>query len=119
MADQFSGVNYCYTIDIDTTCILGGYGYDLAQGREMTFPVMTIFPVKTLIDSVVQRKDYLWLFEAVGDDDQLAVTEGTLVRIGQYFLVYNGRQFGCAHFFEKNRGSDLTGLFSETSEPPR
>lgn len=92
IADQFSGVNYCYTMDNDTAYIMGGYGYDLAQGYETTFPVMTIFSVKTLIDSVVQRKDYLGLFEAVVDDDRLAVTEGNLVRIGQYFLVYNGRE---------------------------
>lgn len=92
VADQFSGVNYCYTMDADTAYIMGGYGYDLAQGYETTFPIMTIFPVKTLIDSVMQQKDYLNLFEVVADDGRLAVTEGNLVRIGQYFLVYNGRE---------------------------
>lgn len=92
VADQFSGVNYCYTMDNDTAYLMGGYGYDLAQGYETTFPTMTIFPVKTLIDSVVHRKDYLALFEVVAGDNRLAVTEGNLVRIGQYFLVYNGRE---------------------------
>lgn len=91
VADQFSGVHYCYTMDNDTAYLVGGYGYDLAQGYETTFPTMTIFPVKTLIDSVVQHKDYLNLFEVVGDT-RLAVMEGTLVRIGTYFLVYNGRE---------------------------
>ena len=91
VADQFSGVHYCYTMDNDTAYLMGGFGYDLARGYETTFPTMTIFPVKTLIDSVVQHKDYLGLFEVVSDD-RLSILEGTLVRIGQYFLVYNGRE---------------------------
>ncbi len=90
--DQFAGVNHCYTIDKDTAYIMGGFGYDLAEGFETTFPTMTIFPVKTLIDSVVQHKNYLGLFQVVESDSRLAITEGNLVRIGQYFLVYNGRK---------------------------
>lgn len=92
VADQFSGVHYAYTTDRDTAYVLGGYGYDLARGYETTFPTLTIFPIKTLIDSVVQHKDYLNLFEVIADDERLAVTEGTLVRLGNYFLVYNGKQ---------------------------
>jgi len=91
VADQFAGVHFCYTMDKDTAYIMGGYGYDLAQNCETTFSTMTIFPVKTLIDSVLQHKDYFNLFEVIGDN-RLAVTEGNLVRIGQYFLVYNGRE---------------------------
>jgi len=90
--DQFAGVNHCYTMDQDTAYIIGGFGYDLAEGFETTFPTMTIFPVKTLIDSVVQHKDYLGLFQVVESDNRLAITEGNLVRIGTYFLVYNGRK---------------------------
>lgn len=91
VADQFSAAHFCYTLDKDTAYIMGGYGYDWAVGYETTFPLMTIFPLKTLIDSVVQKKDYSDLFEVVYDD-RLAVTEGNLVRIGAYFLVYNGRE---------------------------
>ncbi len=90
--DQFAGLNHCYTMDNDTAYIMGGYGYDLAEGFETTFPTMTIFPVKTLIDSVVQHKDYLGLFQVVESDNRLAIMEGNLVHIGQYFLVYNGRK---------------------------
>ncbi len=90
--DQFAGVNHCYTMDQDTAYIVGGYGYDLAEGFETTFPTMTIFPIKTLIDSVIQHKDYLGLFQVVESDNRLAITEGNLVRIGAYFLVYNGRK---------------------------
>ena len=90
--DQFAGVNHCFTMDNDTAYILGGYGYDLAEGFETTFPTLTIFPVKTLIDSVVQHKDYLDLFQVVETDNRLAIMEGNLVKIGQYFLVYNGRR---------------------------
>jgi hypothetical protein len=90
--DQFAGVNHCFTMDNDTAYVIGGYGYDLAEGFETTFPTMTIFPVKTLIDSVVQHKDYLSLFQVVETDNRLAIMEGNLVRIGQYFLVYNGRK---------------------------
>jgi hypothetical protein len=89
VADQFSGVNYCYAQDNDTAYIMGGFGFDLVGGYETTFPTMTIFPVKTLIDSVVHKKDFLCLFQIV-DDPRLALTEGNLVHIGQYFLVYNG-----------------------------
>ncbi len=91
VADQFSGYQYSYTIDNDTAYIMGGYGYDLASGYEITFPFLTVFPIKTLIDSVVQNKDYLSLF-TLTDDDRLAVRGGTLVHIGQYFLVYGGRE---------------------------
>jgi hypothetical protein len=90
--DQFAGVNHCYTMDNDTAYIMGGYGYDLAEGFETTFSTMTIFPVKTLIDSVIHHKDYLSLFQVVESDNRLAIMEGNLVRIGQYFLVYNGRK---------------------------
>lgn len=90
--DQFAGVNHCSTMDNDTAYIMGGYGYDLAEGFETTFPTLTIFPVKSLIDSVVQHKNYLGLFQVVESDNRLAITEGNLVRIGQYFLVYNGRK---------------------------
>jgi hypothetical protein len=90
--EQFAGANFCYTMDQDTAYVLGGFGYDLAENYETTFPTLTIFPVKTLIDSVVQHKDYLNLFQVVEDDKRLAITEGTLVKIGAYFLVYNGRE---------------------------
>ncbi len=90
--DQFAGINHCYTMENDTAYIIGGYGYDLAEGYETTFPTMTIFPVKTLIDSVVQHKDYLNLFQVVESDNRLAIMEGNLVKIGHYFLVYNGRK---------------------------
>lgn len=90
--DQFAGVHHCFTMDKDTAYIMGGFGYDLAQGYETTFPTLTIFPLKTLIDSVVQRKDYLGLFQVVESDARLAVMEGNLVRIGGYLLVYNGRK---------------------------
>ncbi len=89
VADQFSGVNYCYTQDNDTAYIMGGYGFDLVGGYETTFPTLTIFPVKSLIDSVIHKKEFLSLFR-VADDPRLAITEGNLVHIGQYFLVYNG-----------------------------
>lgn len=91
VADQFSGAHFCYTMDKDTAYIVGGYGYDWAVGYETTFPLMSIFPLKTLIDSVVQKKDYFDLFEVVYDN-RLAITDGNLVRIGAYFLVYNGRE---------------------------
>jgi len=90
--DQFAGVHHCYTMDNDTAYIMGGFGYDLAQGYETTFPTLTIFPLKTLIDSVVQHKDYLNLFQVVESDSRLAVMEGNMVRIGGYLLVYNGRK---------------------------
>lgn len=91
VADQFSGVDYCYTMDNDTAYLLGGYGYDLAKGYETTFPYMTIFPVKSLIASVVQHKEFLQLFEVVSDN-RLAVMEGTLVHHGDYFLVTDGKE---------------------------
>ena len=90
--DQFAGINHCYTMDNDTAYIMGGFGYDLAKDYETTFSTLTIFPVKTLIDSVVQRKNYLGLFQVIEDDKRLAITEGNLVRLGDNFLVYNGRQ---------------------------
>ena len=90
--DQFAGVNHCYTMENDTAYIIGGFGYDLAAGFETTFPTMTIFPVKTLIDSVVQHKDYFDLFQVVESDNRLSIMEGNLIRIGQYFLIYNGRK---------------------------
>lgn len=90
--DQFAGMNYAFTMENDTAYILGGFGFDLAKGYQTTFPTFTIFPVKTLIDSVLQMKDYLGLFQVVEDDKRLAITEGTLVKIGDYFLVYNGRE---------------------------
>ena len=90
--DQFAGVNHCFTMDNDTAYIMGGFGYDLAEGYETTFSTLTIFPVKTLIDSVVQHKDYLSLFQVVEADNRLAIMEGNLVKIGTYFLVYNGRK---------------------------
>lgn len=91
VADQFSAAHFCYTSDKDTAYIMGGYGYDWASGYETTLPLMTIFPLKTLIDSVVLHKDYFDLFEVVYDN-RLAVTGGNLIRIGAYFLVYNGRE---------------------------
>ncbi len=91
VADQFSGVHYCFTMDNDTAYLLGGYGYDLAKGYETTFPYLTVFPVKTLIDRVVRGKDYLELFEVISDN-RFAVMEGTLVHLGQYFLVSDGKE---------------------------
>ncbi|MDO8368758.1 MAG: hypothetical protein Q7T20_18305 [Saprospiraceae bacterium] len=90
--DQFAGVNHCFTMDNDTAYIVGGFGFDLAEGYETTFSTMTIFPVKTLIDSVIHHKDYLSLFQVVESDNRLAIMEGNLVKIGKYFLVYNGRK---------------------------
>jgi hypothetical protein len=90
VAEQFSGVDYCYTVDQDTAYIMGGYGYDLAEGFETTFQTMTVFPIKTLIDSVLQRKDFSSLFEVVGDDRRLALKSGRLLR-DQTFLVYGGQ----------------------------
>lgn len=90
--DQFAGVHHCYTMDQDTAYIMGGFGYDLAHGYETTFSTLTMFPVKTLIDSVVQHKDHLGLFSVVESDSRLAVMEGNMVRIGGYLLVYNGRK---------------------------
>ncbi|MCY7329791.1 MAG: hypothetical protein LH618_14660 [Saprospiraceae bacterium] len=91
VADQFSGFQYGYTMDHDTAYVMGGYGYDLARGYEITFPFLTVFPIKVLIDSVVQHKDYSSLFTVI-HDDRLAVMGGTLLHIGQYFLVYGGRE---------------------------
>lgn len=90
--DQFAGVNHCFTMDNDTAYIMGGFGYVLADGFETTFPTLTIFPVKTLIDSVVQRKNYLDLFQVVESDNRLAIMGGNMVRIGEHLLVYNGRR---------------------------
>lgn len=90
--DQFAGLNHCITVDQDTAYILGGYGYDLAEGFETTFPRMTIFPIKTLIDSVINHKNYLSLFKVVESDNRLAITEGTMLKIGNYFLIYGGRK---------------------------
>lgn len=90
--DQFAGINHCSIMENDTAYLIGGFGYDLAEGFETTFPTMTIFPVKTLIDSVLQHKDYLNLFQVVESDNRLAIMEGNLVKIGAYFLVYNGRK---------------------------
>jgi hypothetical protein len=89
--DQFSGTHYCYTIDNDTAYIMGGYGYDLASGFETTFPIMTIFPMRALIDSIVLRKPFQDLFEVLYDPN-FAVTKGSMVRIVNYFWVYNGQQ---------------------------
>jgi hypothetical protein len=89
--DQFSGTHYCYTIDKDTAYIMGGYGYDLASGLETTFPIMTIFPIRGLIDSIVQRKPFQELFEVLYDPN-FAVTKGSMVRIVNYFWIYNGQQ---------------------------
>ncbi len=91
VADQFSGVHFSYTFEKDTAYIMGGFGYDLTENFETTFPTMTIFSVKTLIDSVVHHKDYLNLFTVV-NDSRLAIMEGNVVRIGDYFMVYNGRK---------------------------
>jgi hypothetical protein len=91
VADQFSGVDYCFTMENDTAYILGGYGYDLAEGYETTFPYMTFFPINALIDSVLQGKDFYDLFHVVYDPN-LSVAEGNMIRIGVYFLVYNGRE---------------------------
>ena len=74
-------------MDNYTAYIIGGFGYDLASGFETTFPTMTIFPVKTLIDSVVQHKDFFGLFQVVESDNRLSIMEGNLVRIGPYFLI--------------------------------
>ena len=52
---------------------------------------MTVFPLKTLIDRVVQHKEFLDLFEVV-HDTRLAVMEGTLLHHGQYFLVTDGKE---------------------------
>jgi hypothetical protein len=92
VAEQFSGVDYCYTVDQDTAYIMGGYGYDMAEGFETTFQTMTVFPIKTLIDSVLQRKDFSSLFEVVGDDRRLALKSGRLIRVDQTFLVYGGQE---------------------------
>ena len=91
MADQFSGVDYCYTMDHDTAYLLGGYGYDLAKGYETTFPTMTIFSVKNLINSVVHKQEFLNLFEVVSDS-RLAIMGGQLMHTGQYFLVTDGKE---------------------------
>ncbi len=91
VADQFSGVDYGFEMENDTAYLLGGYGYNLSEGYEASFPTLTIFSVKTLIDSVLQHKNYLDLFEAI-DDERLAITGGTLVHIGDYFLVYGGKE---------------------------
>lgn len=91
VADQFSAAHYCYTAAKDTAYLLGGYGFDWGASYQTTFPMMTIFPLKTLIDSVIQQKDYFDLFEMVYDS-RLAITEGNLVRIGSDFLVYDGRE---------------------------
>lgn len=91
VADQFSAARFCYTSNQDTAYIVGGFGFDWAAGYETTLPLMTIFPLKTLIDSVVQHKDYFDLFEVVYDS-RLAITEGKLVHAGNYFLVYNGKE---------------------------
>lgn len=91
VAQQFSGVNYCYTFDKDTLWLMGGYGYDLTEGYETTFPQMTFFPVKTLIERVIQKKDFNDLFQVV-DDRDLALTEGRMIRIDGYFFIYNGRE---------------------------
>ena len=91
VAEQFSAVRYGFTTDKDTAYLLGGYGFDLAEGYETTFPLLTIFPLKTLIDSVVQHKNFLGLFEPV-IDHRLAVIDGGLVRIGADFYVFGGRE---------------------------
>jgi len=89
--DQFSGVYYCYTMTHDTAYIMGGYGYLLAGGYETTFDYMTIFSVHALIDSVLEDKSYYSLFEVVYDRN-LAVMKGNMIRIGAYFLVFNGKE---------------------------
>ena len=89
ISEQFSAVHYCYTMDNDTAYLLGGYGFDLAEGYETTFPLLTIFPVKTLIDSVVQHKNFRNLFEGV-IDRRFALLDGNLVRSGNDFFVFGG-----------------------------
>lgn len=90
--DQFAGIDHCFTVDKDTAYILGGYGVDLAEGFETTFPTLTYFPVKTLIEYVTAHKDYLSLFKVLEHDPRLAIAGGKLVHVGPYFLVYNGRR---------------------------
>jgi PEP-utilising enzyme, PEP-binding domain len=61
---------------------------DYKARKKYTLP---FFPVNTLIGSVLQGKDFYDLFQVVYDAN-LAVTEGNMIRIGAYFLVYNGRE---------------------------
>ncbi len=90
VAEHFSAVGIGAATDSENAFFVGGYGYDHRADAFVTFGQLTFFPLEKTIEKLLtgQRADAD--FKAIVDD-RLALFDGRLLKIGDYFLLYNGQ----------------------------
>lgn len=90
--DQMNSTNMQFSQVEDQLYIVGGYGYSSQIDDHTTFPYLTAVHVSELINAIIGGEDITPFFRQV-EDEQFAVTGGSLKRIEATFYLVGGQNF--------------------------
>ena len=100
VADQFSAIGLCATSDEDGLAwVAGGYGFDDGVGTFSTIGRLTSFPLEKTVAALLHGQRVDANFFTI-NDPQLAVFDGRLMKIGDWFMLFGGQR--TVPVFEEN-----------------
>lgn len=92
VAEHFSAVGLCTAADEKGMAwVAGGYGYDGESGNFTTIGQLTSFPLEKTVAALLAGENTTGLFSTVVDAN-LAVFDGRLMKIGDWFLLFGGHR---------------------------
>ncbi len=92
LQEQMSSTNMEFHQDGDYLYIIGGYGFNAATNRRMTFNQLTAVDVPSVIDAVINSKSIVNHFRQI-TDNEFAVTGGHLKKINNTYYLLCGNKF--------------------------
>jgi hypothetical protein len=100
--DQLRATNPQYVQDGNRLYICGGYGKDVAQGKFVTFPVLSIIDLPTLVAKMEADQNPVAAFTQ-RVDYRLQVCGGEMEKMGDWYYLVGGH--------------DFSGLYNQNGQP--
>ncbi len=91
VAEHFSAVGLGATCDGEMAFLVGGYGFDGRLEEFRTLGQMTYFPIEKTVEKLLAGQSADLDFRIVLDD-RMAVFDAFLMKVGDYFLLFNGQR---------------------------
>ena len=92
LAEPLKATNVQYAQEGETLYVVGGYGFSVAAGDEVTFATLTAVDVPGLMDAVVSGTPLAPHLRQL-TDNRLRVTGGHLARLGDRYHLAGGQRF--------------------------
>ncbi len=90
--EQLGATNIQFCQDGPWLYLVGGYGFSAVADDHVTYPMLTVVRLDSLIKSASANESILPWFQSV-TDQQFAVSGGQLVRQGEVFYLAGGHRF--------------------------